>query len=391
MRARRILIVHNSYSERGGEDEVVSSEVKLLRERGHDVLVYARSNNELASCTPLHAAVNAVWSQGAKAEISALTLKFNPDIVHIHNTFFRISASSYVSVMGRAPVVQTLHNFRFLCPQAMFLRNEEICEDCIGAGTLLGVARGCYRGSRSQSAVVALSALAHRVLGQRNHLISRFIVPSEFCRNKFIAGGFPSARIHVKPNLVMRPEVGLGGICEARAGFLFAGRLAPEKGLRVMVAALRASKLEVAIKVAGSGPEREALAAEPGIELLGNLSRKSLDEKMGGASALIVPSLTYETFGLVVLEAFSCGLPVIASRIGALAELIDDGKDGLLFRPGDSGDLASKLVWAQANPEKLLQMGRNALDKFRRNFSPEQNYAKLMAIYEGVIEAWRPS
>lgn len=377
----RLLVVHNTYRHKGGEDTVVDAEVALLRNRGHEVELFTRNNDSIASMFKIAAAADTVWSAKVAAEFEVKIRSFQPDLVHVHNTFPLISPAIYwVAARFRVPVVQTLHNFRLMCPQAMFLRDGKICEDCLGKLPWRGAARGCYRGSLPQSTILAGMVTVHRAMGTWQNKVTRYIALNEFCRNKFIAGGLPAKRIAIKPNFVDldMPEP------EERQGFLFVGRLSPEKGLDVLVNAMRQMDGGT-VRIAGSGSSDTFLSNAKGVVALGALPRADVYRELNKATALVIPSIWYETFGMVAVEAFASGTPVIASNVGVLPNLVKNGVTGLLFESGNSDDLAQKMRWALANPESMLAMGRNARQYYEAEFTADSNYQQLMAIYESAI------
>lgn len=378
----RILLVHNAYQHRGGEDSVLEAEAALLHEHGHVVEMFVRHNDSINGASKLGVAAQTFWSRSSAREFTEKLQAFCPDVVHIHNTFPLISPSVYwAATRFQVPVVQTLHNFRLHCPQAMYLRNSNVCEDCIGRIPWRGAVRGCYRGSVAQSAVLAGMVTVHRALGTWQKMVTRYVALNEFCRNKFIEGGLPAERIVIKPNFV---DFDLPAPC-VRSGFLFVGRLSAEKGVATLAQA--SSELpEVHFRVAGSGPEEQSLQSVPNVLRLGALSGAMVREEMIRAVALILPSVWYENFPRTLVEAFGCGLPVIASRIGALAELVEDNVTGLLFEPGNAADLAEKIRWAQAHPEAMAAMGANARACYEQNYTAERNYQQLMAIYRDAID-----
>lgn len=375
------MVVHNAYQHKGGEDTVMETEVALLRSRGHEVELFNRHNDAIATMSKLAAAANTVWSASVAAEFESTLGAFRPDVVHVHNTFPLISPAIYwVAARLQVPVLQTLHNFRLMCPQAMFLREGKVCEDCLGKLPWRGALRGCYRESRLQSTVLASMVSLHRGLGTWQNKITRYIALNDFCRNKFIEGGLPAERIVIKPNFVdFLPPIGVD-----RKDFLFVGRLSAEKGIDTLVAASRMVEA-ASVKVAGTGPEAELLNAVPNIRALGALTGDQVREAMAGAMALVLPSIWYENFPRTLVEAFGCGLPVIASRIGALAELVEDRVTGLLFEPGDPASLADVMRWALEHPAEMVSMGKAARAHYEANFTAERNYQQLLAIYEGAI------
>ena len=377
----RVLIVHNAYQLRGGEDSVVDAELELLRGQGHVVEIFQRHNDELKSMPRWKAAVETVWSRSSVTGLTEAIHQFRPDIVHFHNTFPLISPSAYWAVQAAGlPVVQTLHNFRLHCPQAMYLREGRVCEDCLGRLPWRSVLHACYRNSRVQSAVISSMQVLHRAVGSYQDKVTRYIALNEFCRQKVIAGGLPAERVMVKPNFVDFAPPALA----EREGFLFVGRLSAEKGIDVLVRAWTLLD-EGSLQVAGTGPEAGLLERQARLTALGALSPDAVRARMGSSVALVLPSIWYECFPRTLVEAFACALPVIASRLGPLADLIEDGVTGLLFEPGDAADLAEKLRWAQANQNRMAHMGLNARAMFEAEYSPERNYAQLIAIYEDAI------
>jgi glycosyltransferase involved in cell wall biosynthesis len=377
----RILIVHAAYQQRGGEDAVVESEAELLVARGNEVHQFTRHNDEIPSMRRADLAVQAIWSRQSAQTLVSLVKTFRPNVVHAHNTWPLISPSIYwAAEKAGVAMVQTLHNFRVLCPQGMFLREGHACEDCLGHLPWRGAAHGCYRGSKAQSTVLVGMLTLHRALGTYRNKITRYIALNEFCRRKFIEGGLPAERIVVKPNFV---DFGVPAE-HARNGFLFVGRLSPEKGVAVLAQATAIAGAPV--RVAGTGPEAALLRGLAAAQMLGALSSDDVHTEMQRAMALVLPSIWYENFPRTLVEAFASGLPVIASRIGALAELMDDGVTGLLFEPGNAADLACKMQWAQANPQRMAQMGLRARAQYEAEFTAVRNCQQLMAIYQGAID-----
>jgi glycosyltransferase involved in cell wall biosynthesis len=380
----RILFIHNTYQHFGGEDAVVEAEIGLLRSHGHEVELYERRNEELHHLSPAQAAVSAFWSRRAASEVNAICEALNPDVIHAHNTFLLISPSVYwVAARRNIPIVQTLHNFRLLCPQGTFFRNGGPCEDCLGKTLWRAVAHRCYRGSMLQSAVLSGVLSVHRSAGTYQNKVTRYIALSAFSRACFIAGGLPAARFRIKPNFVcsdMRPNWG------DRQGGLFVGRLAREKGIETLLEAVRIDG-NAKVDMVGSGPYAAAVAKRFGERYLGFLPNHDVARRMRSAAFLVLPSVGHEQMPMTVLEAFSCGLPVIASRLGALADIVEDGVTGLLINPGDAADLAAKIAWAEAHPKNMKAMGRAARADYEAKYTAPINYKILVDIYEDAIAA----
>lgn len=378
LRKWRVLVAHNRYQQRGGEDAVVDAEVNLLRDHGHEVIEYQRDNHDLAAMPRAKAALQTLWSSRTTREVGELIDQFAPDVLHVHNTFPLISPSIYwLAQRRRLPVVQTLHNFRLICPQALMLRNDKPCEDCVGKLPWRGVAHACYRDSRLQTGLLACAVSAHRLAGTWQHKVTRYIALNDFCRDRFIAGGLPAEKIIVKPNFVDLPAPGL----QARAGFLFVGRLSIEKGIRVLVNAVRGSALQETLTVVGTGPETSLLNGVPRLQPLGALAPAAVYAQMRQARALVLPSICYENFPLTLVEAYACALPVIASRHGAMASLVEDGQTGLLFEPGNSTDLAAKLEWAMDHPAEMEAMGQHARTRYEAQLTGRANIVQLYEVY----------
>ncbi len=378
----KILIAHNEYQYRGGEDTVVDAEIALLRSRGHEVEVYRRHNGELQHMSAAAAAVSTVWSRRTVDDARRICRAFQPDLIHVHNTFPLISPSLYwFAARHGIPLIQTLHNFRLLCPQAALLRRGSVCEDCVGKTPWRAVTRKCYRQSTLQSAVAAGMLVTHRMLGTYHDHVTNYIALNAFCRDKFIAGGLPGERICIKPNFAVASK---SLDWTERRGGLFVGRLSMEKGLDVLMAAMRGLPAG-AIQVIGSGPLEEAVRQAFGADYLGYKSSEHMMALLRQAEFLVAPSTGIETFGLVAIEAFACGTPVIASRQGGLGELVADGVTGLLVNPGDAADLAAKIAWARAHPEHMMEMGRAARAEYEAKYTPECNYRILIRIYEDAI------
>ena len=382
----RVMMVHNAYRQAGGEDGVVAAELALLRSHGHEVHELRRHNAELASMGALAAAGQAVWSVSSKAQARELIDVTRPDVVHVHNTFSLISPSVYwACAQAGVPVVQTLHNFRIACPQAMLLREGKVCEECIGRMPWPAVVHGCNPGSRGRTLAMLGMIGVHRAIGTWQHKVTRYIALNEFCRDKFIQAGLPAHKIVVKPNFVAAGPVPRG----PRSGVLFVGRLAPEKGIEVLGEAWRTlvhRAPALALRVAGSGPEERRLHMHHGVTMLGALGQAEVRTEMQRAQVLVLPSIWYENFPLTLVEAYAAGLPVIASRIGALAELVEHGETGLLFEPGDARGLADALEWACRNPAAMLAMGANARALYEARYTPDINYAQTLAVYRSAID-----
>ena len=380
----RILVAHNRYQQRGGEDVVFENEVKLLAASGHDVDTLVVSNDAIASffdkaLTALRTAKNPA---GAAAMASAID-RFRPDIVHVHNFFPMLSPAIYrICRRAETAVVQTLHNYRPICAPGNFLRNGHVCILCLRGSPIWGVVHRCYRGSIIGSAGSMRMIALHRRRGTWRNDVDRYIVLSEFGRRIFIEAGFPHERIDVKPNFIEDP----GELLDIpRSGVLFVGRLSKEKGVDALIKA--SIRFDFPLRIAGSGSELRRLRGQagPNVTFLGQLSRDAILNEMRRATAVAVPSLWYEGFPMVVLEAFACATPIIASRIGALAEIIEHGKTGFLVSAGHSTELGESAVKILQNPDMSRQFGRSARQTFLSRYTPKINLQMIEAIYKRAI------
>jgi glycosyltransferase involved in cell wall biosynthesis len=387
----KILVIHNSYQEPGGEDVVFEQETALLRSRGHNVITYLRSNAEISTSSLIGKAAvlrATVWSNESHAEILELLQRERPDVVHVHNTLPLISPSVFEACKDAGvPVVQTLHNYRLLCPQANLYRDGAACEECVTGSLWSAVHHGCYRQSRIGTAAVAAMLAYNRRRGTWTESVDRHIALTEFARTRLIQAGLPDDKVKVKPNFV-DPDPGVRkGIGDYA---LFVGRLAKEKGFGTLLEAWQSLRCDLPLWVVGDGPERrqfEQRARDNSLRVrfLGQLDRREVLRITKASRFLVFPSLCYETFGMAIIEAYACGVPVIASRHGAMREIVEDGVTGLLFHPGNGEDLTEKLGFALRHPEQMAWLGDNGRGEYKRKYTAEINYAQLMEIYAAAM------
>ncbi len=388
----KILVVHNTYQQPGGEDVVFEQELQLLQRMGHQVTTYVRSNWEIETYSPLQRlglVAKIVWATDTRKEFIELLRQERPDVVHVHNTFVMISPSIY-SACGEAgvPVVQTLHNYRLICPGATLFRNGHVCEECIQHTLLRSVRYGCYRGSRAGTALTAVMLATHRQLQTMTKNVDCFIALTQFSRNKFIEGGLPAEKIAVKPNFVY-PDPCSRTSDGDRA--LFVGRLSPEKRVSTLLDAWKLLCSPIPLDIIGGGPQQSELLSLasllklPGVQFKGTLPRAQTLAAMSEARFLVFCSEWYENFPCTIAEAFACRTPVICSRMGAMAEIVEDGRTGLHFTTGDAADLASKVEWAWSHPKQMREMGEEARKEYETKYTAEKNYPILMDIYERAI------
>jgi glycosyltransferase involved in cell wall biosynthesis len=385
----RILMVHNYYQSPGGEDVAFRSEVDLLQRKGHVVIKYEEYNDRIADLNPISVALGTIWSEKSRLRIAGILDSEKPDIVHFQNTFPLISPSVYYACrQAKAGIVQTLQNYRLLCPVATMYRAGNVCTDCLGKNFAMpGIVHACYHKSHMQSAVVAAMVAFHRALGTWKNSVDAYIALTEFSREQFIKGAFPQEKIFIKPNFHASDPGQKSGIGDYA---LFVGRLSEEKGITTLLSAWRS--LSVPLKIVRDGPLRDELLIEIGranlnsVEYLGSLLHSEVVRLMKQAYVLILPSGWYEGFPLVIAESLACGLPVITSNIGSQAEIIQNGFSGLHFESGRAGDLAEKVRWLWDHPQESEHLGRNARREYEEKYTPKKNYEMLMDIYSRVLE-----
>lgn len=382
----RILSVHNRYLIGGGEDNSTAAENALLEQHGHMVECYTQANERVAELGVARTAVRTVWSQETYREVRRLLRAGGFDVVSCQNTFPLISPSVYYAAHAEGvPVVQTLRNYRLLCPNAYLFRNERSCESCLGKlFPWPGVQHACYRGSKAASLVLAGMLAAHRLMGTYREQVDVYVALTEFARRKFIEGGLPAERITVKPNFI-DPDPGMG---PGDGGYvLFVGRLSDEKGLAILLEAWR--RLAVPLKIAGEGPLQPlvegACALNPVIEYLGRRSGPEVFELMGRAQALVFPSQWYEGMPRTILEAYAKGTPVLATRLGAMETLVEHDRTGRHFSPGDAPDLARQVEWMAAHPTEWAAMRQEARRTYEARFTARANYERTVQIFERAI------
>ncbi len=384
-----IVVVHNFYQQAGGEDQVFADETSLLESHGHTVIRHTVHNDAVDQTSRLSLAARTIWNCDAHAELHDVVRKSQAAIIHFHNTFPLLSPAVYDAARSAgAAVVQTLHNYRLMCPSAIFFRDNHICEDCLGkAVPWPAVIHKCYRGSAAASAVAATMLTVHRARGTYKHDIDAYIALTEFARGKFVEAGLPPEKIIVKPNFVS-PDPGAGSGGGAYA--LFVGRLSESKGIATLLAAWKKIKPDIKLKILGDGelaePVRDAAAVDPRIEYLGRRPLAEVYEIMGNAAALIFPSVWYEGLPKTIIESFAKGTPVIASNLGSIAELITEGQTGSLFTAGDSAALAATVSGTFADQSRLHEMRIMARAKYESRYTAEQNYRTLMHIYTAARE-----
>lgn len=384
----RILTIHNKYRMRGGEDGSSEAEDRLLTAHGHDVRQVTFENDDINAFNAIIVGLQASWRESSYKRVLGEIGNWRPDIVSVHN-FFPIASPSvyYAARKCGVPVVQTLHNYRLLCPAASFFREGRVCEACLGKRLPWpGIVHACYRGSRPATAAVASMLAIHNVLGTWRKHVDTFIALSEFSKEKFIEGGLPAEKITVKPNFLLS-DLGAGS---GKGDYiLYVGRLTEEKGIRTLLQAWKAAACAGRLVIAGDGPlaslvEHEA-SALPSICYLGTRALEEVYELLADARALVFPSTWYEGMPRVIIEAFSRGTPVIASQIGSMTEMINEGQNGWLVQPGDVSSLARAMKRVDATGNDMTEIRAAARREFESVYTAERNYHLLLEIYESAV------
>jgi glycosyltransferase involved in cell wall biosynthesis len=380
----RILVMHSRYASgaASGENRVVDDEVSLLRSAGHDVFEYLPEVRSGSSLQAARLAGRTLWSTEAVSLVQKLLTRHRPEIVHVHNLFPMLSPAVIRMASQEAPVVMTLHNYRLLCLPGTLFREGQVCELCVGRIPWRGVAYACYRGSRPASAALGVSVTLHRALGSFQR-VSLYLAVSRFLRQEYVKAGYAAEKILTRSHFSwpQNRRVGPGTY------FLYLGRLAEEKGIADLVQSWRPEFGPLV--VAGEGPFRDSLrtSAAPAVDFRGSVSESEVPPLLSGARAVLVPSLGLESFGRVVIEAYAAGVPVVASRRGALPEMVVDQYSGFLIDPFDSK------AWAEAI-KRLMEdgeserLGDGAYRRWHDRFTPEIGLASLESAYRGAIERW---
>ena len=391
----RILQVHNAYQIPGGEDVVVANEKKLLEMNGNEVFSYSRNNDELKTMNAfqkLRIPFTAVYSFKTYREVKKLIRENKIDIVHVHNTLMVVSPSVfYAAFHCHVPVVQTLHNFRMLCPAGSYFRGDRICEECSEKGLQCSLKYGCYRGSKAQTFVSAAILKIHRMLGTYRKV--NFICLTEFNREKLSRlneGGkqiVDMKKVYIKPNFTFQEGIS-GEVQKAGDYFLVVGRVEALKGIDVVVKAFEKIPDQKLI-VAGDGPmmaEMKAYIKEhnmSNVKFAGYLDKAKVQEKYRGAKAVIMASQCYEAFAMTIAEAYSNAVPVIAGNVGNLANMVEEGVTGIKFVYDSPDDLAAKIL--KYNTMDIAKMKQNAKTFYEKRLKPEDNYRILEEIYHKIM------
>ena len=387
----KILQIHNEYINPGGEEVVVSSEKSMLQSHGHKVYQWILKNSSLKNLQigqKIDTARQSIWSQSSYDIVKKMICDLSPEIVHVHNTIPQISPSVFTACHdSKTPVVQTLHNYKLICPGSNLYRNEKICESCLDKKIPYpALVHGCYRNKKDYlSTSIYIAGLTYnRYRGTYDQEVDQYIALTNFAKKKFLEGGLSEHQVSIKPNFI-HSDPGIGK--HDGQYVLYAGRLIPQKGVHTLLKAWSLLDESIPLKVVGHGPLDYLISqnSSKNIEYLGAVSRDDLMDLMRNATFLVFPTEWYEVFGLVLIEAFATGMPVIASRIGGVPEIVEEGESGWLFESGNSHDLAKIVELAWSDSVEIKRRGYLARLRYEQEYTQERNYEVLMNIYRKII------
>ena len=393
----RVLVCHNYYVRRSGEETVVEQEMALLQEHGHEVELFSYDNADVEEgqlAERFQAGLRAIYSRRTPRDLRRFLQGKTFDVAHVHNTWGLMSPSIYRALWQQGlPVVKTVHNFRWLCPIGTFYRDGHVCRDCAErfGGLIHSVIHRCYQNSLTGSSVAASRLLLNRdLLGILRRYIDVIIVQNAFVRDLLVRHGFPAGRMMIKGNFLRRTEAAPG----RRGDYaVFFGRLEASKGLSTLLDAVE--RAGIPLRIFGQGPlsswvERqvaERFGGEGPVRFEGYAPRSDLVRGVAGSRAVVFPSEWYESYPITIVEAMAHGKPVIASDLGSIPSIVRHEVNGLLFRPGDWEDLAEKItrLWQDDDLQGRLESGARAI--YEAEMSSEENYKQLIRIYEKAIVA----
>jgi glycosyltransferase involved in cell wall biosynthesis len=390
---QKVLIVHNFYQISGGEDTVVSNEMGMLKENGHDVILYSRHNNEIKNMTVIRKILllfETIFSFRTYKEVKKLITENKINLVHVHNTSPLISPSVYYACFKEnIPVVQTIHNFRLICPKATLVRDNRICEDCIEKGLNCAIKYKCYKNSRFTTLAAVLTLKIHRIANTYNK-IDAYIALTKFNKDKLCKLVKDKDKIYVKPNFMKNKDLDQSDR-KILNYFVFVGRIDSLKGINLLVDAWLEIK-DTVLYIIGNGPEYKALELKikecniKNIKLLGFLPKDEIFVILRNAMSLIVPSQWYEGFPMTIVESFSIGVPVLAGDIGNLSNIVTNGVNGIHFNYNSKEDLIDKVNFLIENYDLCRELSKGAYKTFKEKYTDNINYNILIELYNNLTK-----
>ena len=399
----KILFCHNYYQQAGGEGVVVANEMAMLKDHGHDVQLYSTSNNQIIGFwQKLQVSLRLTHSSFHKKELKKHIQQFSPDIVHVHNFFPLLTPAVFDACNElNIPVVHTLHNYRLLCPSATLFINGKSNTESINKNAYAMVKYKAYKNSFFGTFLLARAIEKYKKNNIWHNKVDQFIAPSSALKSIYMNAGFHTDKITVKPNFIQVPSsikkiVSTSNKQQEKQYesnpstvkyAIYIGRLVEEKGIKTLLSSWKSSDIE--LRVYGSGPleylfDSNVNSTLANISYFGEVAKKEAMLALASAQYLIMPTLWQEPFGLVTIEALAQGIPVIASNIGAMPEIITHNENGLLFEPSNNNDLRNQIDIMKCDNKRDI-MSHKALDSFQGKFSASVNYPKLLAIYQDII------
>jgi glycosyltransferase involved in cell wall biosynthesis len=402
----RILSINKYHYLKSGTERYRFNLIRLLESKGHKITDFSMHHPrnlpspfenhflpyidyEKSSLTgQVQAAFRAIWYPLAARRIGRLLDQFHPDIVHLHNIYHQISPAILpVIQQHNIPIVQTLHDYKLICPNYLLYTQGHTCQLCKDGRYYHAVQNRCLHGSLAWSAAAALEMTLHKRWQVYERHVSRFLAPSHFILERMVAFGIPEQQLALLPRFLFAAEQQPTPAEEGKYA-LFLGRLSEEKGLITLLTA--AQQANVPLYIVGEGPMRttlEIIIAQDKltqVRLAGYLAGPALAQAIARARFTVVPSEWYEVFGQIIIESFARGKPVVATAVGGIPEIVDDGVDGLLVPPGDATALAKTLRWLWDRPQVATGMGSAGRVKVEKQYDAPLHYQRILALYQEV-------
>lgn len=396
----KILLVHNYYgsSAPSGENTVFGAELQMLRQKKYHISNYTKHSDTIRNkglWGKIKGGASTPWNPFSYNGVKNIVKKTDPDIVHVHNTFPLISPSIFHALKNsNSAVVMTLHNYRIFCAAGIPMKYNEICTECLDNKSSFNALKyGCYRGSRLATFPMALMIELHRKLGTWENHVDAFIALTEFQKNKMIQAGLPEKKVYIKPHFYSgNPE--FMEYVSREQSVVFVGRLGAEKGIFDLLNAWKVwGEKAPILKIIGDGELKndikrfiELNGLDKTIKLEGLLPFDKVQKIVSKSSLLILPSICFEGFPMTIREAFALGVPVAGSDIGSIPDIVDDGVNGILFKPGNPEDLLKKVKALWNDQDRLEILAKAAKEKFEKFYTEDVNYEILMDIYQKAIK-----
>ncbi len=393
----KILIIHNSGSLHlpSGELKVAENEHRAIRDSNVECNLYVFYNDKIEDCNLsklVNAGINIFWSHSSYILVSKLLEKHKPDIIHFHGVLPLLTASSFYACKKKnVPVVQTLHNFRWVCVEGGLYRDNRYCEICIHSSGWQGVVYGCSRGSRAISLPLFINNLLYRKSGFLYSWVDKFIAVSEFLKNNYVNAGFPDNKIIVKYNgITTLPEAHSVTNSSGRQGITYVGRLAPAKGTKILKEIVK--QINIPFNIVGSGPDLCELKEYCRLHKLhhvkfwGQINNEDCLRVIMNSKCIVIPSLCGEAFPLTAVESIACGTPVVASSIGGVKEIVDKSGCGITVDPDDVRTFVSAIKEIINSSEKIRQMGASGKAYTEKHLTLKHSIHQLLDIYRNVID-----